>query len=127
VQPVPHKREKPSDDTVEKKTKPAIGWNGMLISRTFHALTEAQDLVESLGDAITDKKLAKEWKKQKTFTDKLGFVAKHLKDIDAAEAVKNVVQNHFEDKLIGGLNAGVGKRTRRKGGLPVGMGFGPAM
>ena len=127
VQPVPHKREKPTDDTVEKKTKPAIGWTGMQISKFFHGLTEVGDLVESLGDAIKDKALAKEWKKQKTFQAKLGFVAKHLNDIDSVTAVQNVIKNHFEDKLIGGLNRGVGSRTRRKHGLPVGMGFGPAL
>lgn len=90
-------REPAPFDTIEKK---AGGKNaGYVAGILFGALdtfSEINDMVDSLYKA-----LPKRLQTAKNFAQKYGIVLDNLEEISASEAIKNIIYNHFEDKLIG--------------------------
>lgn len=81
-----------------------------VVSKAFHGLTEASDLVDSAYDALPpNKRLKYRPGKPILMHEKLGIVLKNIGSIDAGEFVFNVVTNEIEDKIIGALHAKASK------------------
>lgn len=125
----PHKPRPPGPGEKEKKVRVPAPLMGAFRAAT--AVTEAIDLVDALWDALP-KKHQKGVKKSgrtdkrarlgegvaySTPLDKAQHILKNWKHLNPTEAVKNIMYNHFEDKVIGGLNRGADKTRDQGGGI----------
>lgn len=127
--PTNHKRKPPDETTVEKKA--TLGAGGKWISKLFHNITEANDYLDAVGEAMDEKA----YNKQKGYGRKWAWVfdelttnpGKYANSLTAANVVLNLVKNHYEDKLIGGLNAAAQRNLPGRKGLPIGTAWGGAI
>ncbi|MGR9080668.1 hypothetical protein [Rhizobium leguminosarum] len=92
-EPLPHP---PGPGTKEKKVRvgPALL---QVAQKAFHAITEYQDAVDALFDAIPKSKRCK----TKSLVGKSWCVFIHLDDVDIGDAIVNLLWNQFEDEVIG--------------------------
>lgn len=125
----PHKPKPPGPGTKEKKVRVPPGL--MAAFRAATATTEAIDLVDALWEALppkyrkgvkksgrTDKRARLgEGVAYSTPLDKAQHILKNWKHLNPTDAVKNILYNHFEDKVIGGLNRGADKTRDQGGGI----------
>lgn len=125
--PPQHARKPPNRRDPEKKIR-AMGPAASAISKAFQHMTEINDSIDALYEAIPPKDRLK-YRPGKPIADweKARHVAKNWDKVDVAQAMINLVKNQAVDKVIGGLNANAAKIPRITGGLPVGIGYGPGL
>lgn len=107
----PHERKRSWDEKLMNLLIKLRG--GQLVLAVFNGLTEAKDLVDALVDALPER-LRK--RAPRGFQQRLEYLWRNRRYIDKSNAVINVLLNHFEDKLIGGIEA-----AKLKAGTKLGM------
>ena len=75
---------------------------GKTVYGVFSGLTETMDIVDALGSALP-KKLRKKFNGM-LLHEKVQFLYKHYDKLDVADAVRAIIMNQLEDKLIGSLH-----------------------
>lgn len=109
----PHMRRRPKRGTKEKKVKGAIYYAFLIAD----AISEGAEVVDALFEALP-KDVQKRWKCNRSvaFIDKAGqygidnadckakAVFHNLHKIDGVDAIRNIIANQAEDKLIGALH-----------------------
>ena len=114
VQPPPVVREPPKKGEKEKKAA-TFGGAARLLQKWFHRATETGDLVDALIEALEGEPC----KKVSGLHNKMSCLAKNWDKLDLAEALKNVVTNEIEDRIIGRL-----QRAAAEAGRNVNKGLG---
>lgn len=100
-------RLKPPPGTKERKVRGIAA----VVQALQHAASEGLDLLDAIHDALPKGLQAKAVMKGGKWWNaspqaKLAAIANNFGDLDLNEAFFNVVQNHFEDKLIGTASKG---------------------
>ena len=125
----PHKPRPPGKGEKEKKVRVPAALMGAFRAATM--ATEAIDLLDALLEALppkyrkgveksgrTDKRARLgEGVAYSTPWDKFKHLLKNWRHIDMPTAVKEIIKNQIEDKLIGGLNRGADKTRDQAGGI----------
>lgn len=101
-----HDRLPPDYGDHEKKHNVKQALAKKVILKLYDATTEAKDIVDALYDAL-DKKCAG----ARSMNDKAYCVWKNLKYLDVDEAIKNLLANEIEDRIVGRFVGKVGKNT----------------
>lgn len=100
-------REVPTNPKREKKTKKKVG----ALIGAYHKLTEINDLVDALADAIPGNPC-----KGLPGFRKLVCVVDHWDEIDPAQAALNVAYNEIEDRIVGRLQGRLSDALKKAGG-----------
>lgn len=125
VGPPQHKWKDPG-----KKEKKANVWRlgSTGVGKVFNKVTETGDAIDAIWNALPDKfkkrEMAKRHGKPPKMLDKLGQIVGNWDQIDAGEAVGNLIENEVKDRAIGA----VGKQLQKPGkamGSNRGLGGGP--
>ena len=98
-----HSRTPPGPGVKEKKATAGKGILN-LVRAAFHAMTEACDAVEAIYDALpSGERLKYRPGKPITCHEKALHLAANLEHVDIAQAIKNLILNGIEDKILGTL------------------------
>lgn len=121
--PHPHVLRKPPPGTRERKVRitAAVG-----VLKGLGIITEGLDVVNALYDALPDAFKVKG--KRSNQIERMQALYDHWDEVVLTEAVKNLLVNHIEDKVIGGLSGAAQKSFADSGTLrQIGLQSGPAL
>lgn len=108
LQPVLHDVLPPGPGEHEKKHNDNWRRAKKLLAALYDKTTEANDVVKAVYDALPD---AHKCKGAKSMSAKANCVYNNLRYLDIDKAIRNVLKNHFEDKIYGRIYQTVGKHT----------------
>lgn len=121
-EPNTHRNRPPSRQDKERKVR--VDSRGVgIIWRSLGELTELFDYLDAFHDALP-------WYRQCggcTVQRRLEIVYEHFDEIDLQLLFENLIINEIEDRVIGGLNRGVGRRFGDLTGRPVSPSAGPLL
>lgn len=131
-----HKYARPKPGDKEKKVFVRLG--GTTVGAVINGLTESNDAIQAVYDAIGPVKVRRNGRivtlkrppKHLRPSSKVAFIYRHWRDVDAEQAVRNLVINQIEDLVIGKLSSTAQKAAKRHLDLlkrPAGFGTGPAL
>lgn len=123
--PFAHRNNPPGPKMKERKAK--VPLPAMMALRAAYAGTEALDVLDALYDALPPDVRRQVTKsgvtrngaragpgvKYATPIDKAKHLYRNLDKMDLAQALQNLIANHYEDAVMGRLNAGVDKFARQ--------------
>lgn len=102
----------PPGPGVKERKINLVGPGMRMLLNIFHGLTELQDFTECLFEA-----LPRGMQRGRGIEGHLTSLYRNINHVDIPQAVKCLVYNHFEDKLIGKLHSG---RIRTPGAIRFG-------
>lgn len=128
VSPRPgHKPRPPGPNT--KEGKAGMGPIASALWRGMGPLTEANDVLKELYEALPRSikiKLYRKNGRQPTAQEKALAIYQNMGDLDLPKALTGILQNHYEDKIIGYFGSQLGKASKASG-RPIGYAAGPAL
>ena len=122
-----HRPQPPRPREKERKTK--VQRAVARAANVAFEATETLDLIDSLWDALPEN-IRRSWPKTGVAgptayrpgaryhspQDKLRAIYRHMDVLDVPAAIRNIIENHIEDAIIGRLNRGSDRARRRAGG-----------
>lgn len=117
----PSPQQDPAEGVRERKFKSHNAWllgAFKVTQKGFHALTEYQDAVDAVYDALPKKlrrALKKKYEGDPNVAQKTWEIYQNFGKIDGAEAIKNLAENHIEDYVIGKGFKGIEDAAKRLG------------
>ncbi len=114
--PRPHRREPPERGDKERKMRSQAARIGQALFRALDRISESAEVVDAVYEALPDdvKRRWERGRQSRRFLDQAGQYGIEGADwklealyhnwhrVDVRQAMKNILQNHVEDKIIGG-------------------------
>lgn len=101
-----HPRLPPPPGDKERKRDIPRGLAGKLLAKLYDTVTEADDAIDEIYDALPKEKRCKG---AKTPQAKVQCIYDNFEHLDLMKAAANLAYNHYEDKLYGRIYGPVGK------------------
>ncbi len=125
--PNPHRWQRPARGTKENKARfgPVLSF----IWRSMGQITEGIDLIDALYEALPKRRKVQAYKlkgRQPNPIEKMGLLYDYIDELNVGKAIKNVIKQEIEDRILGEFGKRIGKFSRQSG-RPIGFQAGPAL